>query len=87
MTEETNIRSEKGGAMGVVSLILGAGGVFLSYFFIFLHLDNIVSAETAAATECRLVSPFFIPLFAVIGILGGMIWLTAGVGFLGKKEW
>jgi len=87
MTEETNIRSEKGGAMGVVSLILGAGGVFLSYFFIFLHLDNIVSAETAAATECRLVSPFFIPLFAVIGILGGIIWLTAGVGFLGKKEW
>jgi hypothetical protein len=46
-----------------------------------------VYAETAAATECRLVSPFFIPLFAVIGILGGMIWLTAGVGFLGKKEW
>ncbi len=87
MTEETNIRSEKGGAMGVVSLILGAAGVFCSYLFIFLHLDNIVSAETAAATECRLVSPFFIPLFAVFGILAGMIWLTAGVGFFGKKEW
>ena len=87
MTEETKIRSEKGGAFGVVSLILGAGGVFLSYFFIFLHLDNIVFAETAAATECQLVSPFFIPLFAVIGILGGMIWLVAGVGFFGKKEW
>lgn len=87
MTEETKIRSKKGGFTGVVSLILGAGGVFLNYLFIFLHLDNIVSAETAAATECRLVSPFFIPLFAVIGILGGMIWLTAGVGFFGKKEW
>ena len=87
MTEETKIRSEKGGAMGVVSLILGAVGVFSSYFFIFLHLDNIVSAETAAATECRLVSPFFIPLFAVFGILAGMIWLVAGVGFFGKKEW
>lgn len=87
MTEETNIRSKKGGTMGVVSLILGAGGVFLSYLFIFLHLDNIVFAETVAATECRLVSPFFIPLFNVIGILGGMIWLVAGVGFFGKKEW
>jgi len=87
MTEETKIRSKKGGAMGVVSLILGAGGIFLSYLFIFLHLDNIVSAETAAATECSLVSPFFIPLFAVFGILAGMIWLTAGVGFFGKKEW
>jgi len=87
MTEETKIRSEKGGAMGVVSLILGAVGVFSSYFFIFFHLDNIVSAETAAATECRLVSPFFIPLFAVFGILAGMIWLVAGVGFFGKKEW
>ncbi|NVM18423.1 MAG: hypothetical protein HWN80_11965 [Candidatus Lokiarchaeota archaeon] len=87
MTEETKIRSKKGGFMGVVSLILGAAGVICSYLFIFLHLDNIVSAETAAATECRLVSPFFIPLFAVFGILGGMIWLTAGVGFFGKKEW
>ena len=87
MTEETKIKSRKGGSMGVVSIILGAAGVFLSYLFIFLHLDNIVSAETAAATECRLVSPFFIPLFAVFGILAGMIWLVAGVGFFGKKEW
>ncbi len=87
MTEETKIRSKNDGFMGIVSLILGAAGVFCSYLFIFLHLDNIVSAETAAATECRLVSPFFIPLFAVIGILGGMIWLTAGAGFLQKKEW
>ena len=87
MTEETKIKSRTGGFMGIVGIILGAAGVFCSYLFIFLHLDNIVSAETAAATECRLVSPFFIPLFAVIGILGGMIWLTAGVGFLQKKEW
>jgi len=87
MTEETKIRSKNGGFMGLVSIILGAGGVFLSYLFIFLHLDNIISAETAAAQECRLVAPFFIPAFAVIGILGGMLWLTAGVGFFQKKEW
>ena len=87
MTEETKIRSKKGGSMGVVSLILGAGGIFLSYLFIFLHLANILAAETAAAQECRLVAPFFIPLFAVIGILGGMLWLVAGMGFLQKKEW
>ncbi|MGB5910608.1 MAG: hypothetical protein WBH31_05375 [Promethearchaeia archaeon] len=87
MTEETKIKSRNGGFMGLVSIILGAGGVFLSYLFIFLHLDNIVSAETAAAQECRLVAPFFIPAFAVIGILGGMLWLTAGVGFFQKKEW
>jgi hypothetical protein len=87
MSKETNKSRKLDDGMGVIALILGAGGVFCSYLFIFLHLDNIVSAETAAATECRLVSPFFIPLFAVIGILGGMIWLTAGVGFLQKKEW
>ena len=50
MTKETEIKSRNGGFMGVVSIILGAGGVFLSYLFIFLHLDNIVSAETAAAS-------------------------------------
>jgi hypothetical protein len=87
MTEETKIKSRKGGSMGVVSIILGAGGVFLSYLFIFLYLGKILVAETDAAQECRLVAPFMIPLFAVIGILGGMIWLTAGVGFFQKKEW
>jgi len=87
MTEETKIRSKKGGVWGLVSIILGAGGVFLSYLFIFLHLGNILVAETAAARECRLVAPFFIPAFAVIGIMGGILWLTAGVGFFQKKEW
>ncbi|MCK4383455.1 MAG: hypothetical protein KAW66_09205, partial [Candidatus Lokiarchaeota archaeon] len=83
MTEETKIKSRDGSHkfMGVVSIILGAGGVFLSYLFIFLHLGNILVAETAAARECRLVAPFFIPAFACIGILGGILWLTAGVGF------
>ena len=87
MTEETKIKSRNSRSMGIVSIILGAGGVFLSYLFIFLHLDNIISAETAAARECRLVAPFFIPAFACIGILGGILWLTAGVGFFQKKEW
>ena len=86
MTEETKNRTKKGGSFGVVSLILGAGGIFLSYFFIFLYLADILAAETAAAQECRLVAPFFIPLFAVIGIIAGMLWLVTGIGFFGKKE-
>ena len=87
MTEETKIKTRKGGFIGVVSIILGAGGVFLSYLFIFLYLGKILVAETAAARECRLVAPFFIPAFACVGILGGILWLTAGVGFFQKKEW
>ncbi len=87
MTEETKIESRNFEFMGLASFILGAGGVFLSYLFIFLHLSNILAAETAAARECRLVAPFFIPAFACFGILGGIIWLTAGVGFFQKKEW
>ncbi len=87
MTEETKIRSKNGGFWGLVSIILGAGGAFLSYLFIFLHLENILSAETAAAQECRLTAPFFIPAFAAIGILAGTLWLVAGVGFFQKKEW
>jgi len=87
MTEETKIKTRKGGFIGVVSIILGAGGVFLSYIFIFIYLGRILVAETAAARECRLVAPFFLPTFACVGILGGILWLTAGVGFFQKKEW
>jgi hypothetical protein len=87
MTEETKNRSKKGGAMGVLSLILGVAGVICSYLFIFLFLSNILAAETAAAQECRLTAPFFIPAFSAVGILGGILWLVAGVGFIGKKEW
>ncbi|MHA1459248.1 MAG: hypothetical protein ACTSQR_06265 [Promethearchaeota archaeon] len=87
MTEETKIRSKKGTFMGFTSLILGLGGVFLSYLFIFLFLDPILIAETAAAQECRLTAPFFIPAFAGIGIMGGVLWLTASVGFFQRKNW
>ena len=87
MTEETKIKTRKGGFIGVVSIILGAGGVFLSYIFIYLYLGRILVAETDAARECRLVAPFMIPAFAVVGILGGILWLVAGVGFFQKKEW
>ncbi len=87
MYEETKIKTRKGGFIGVVSIILGAGGVFLSYLFIFLYLGKILVAETAAARECRLVAPFFLPAFACVGILGGILWLTAGVGFFQEKVW
>ncbi|MHA1233747.1 MAG: hypothetical protein ACTSQL_01520 [Promethearchaeota archaeon] len=87
MTEETKIRSKKGTFMGFTSLILGLGGVFLSYIFIFLFLGPILIAETAAAQECRLTAPFFIPAFAGIGIMGGVLWLTASVGFFQRKNW
>jgi hypothetical protein len=73
--------------MGFVSIILGILGVFLSYILIFLFLDPILVAETAAAQECRLTAPFFLPAFAGIGILGGILWLVAGVGFYQKKDW
>ena len=87
MTEETKIRAKKGTFMGFASLILGLGGVFLSYLFIFVYLGPILIAETAAAQECRLTAPFFIPAFAGIGIMGGILWLTASVGFFQRKNW
>ncbi len=87
MTEETKTKPRNGGSMGLISIILGAGGIFLSYFLIFLYLADILAAETAAAQECRLTAPFFIPAFAVVGIVGGMLWLTAGVGFFQRKGW
>jgi hypothetical protein len=88
MTEETKIKTKNNsGLMGLISLILGLGGAFLSYYFIYLFLVNILTAETKAARECRLTAPFFIPAFACIGILGGILWLVASVGFFQKKKW
>ena len=87
MTEETEIKTKNDGLLGFISIILGAAGVFLSYLFIFLYLGPLLVAETAAAQECRLTAPFFLPLFAIIGIIGGVLWLAAGVGYFQKKDW
>ena len=73
--------------MGVIALILGAVGIILNYAAMFLVLAKILVAETAAATECRLVAPFFLPAFATIGIAGGVMWLVASVGWFQKQEW
>ncbi|MHA2398864.1 MAG: hypothetical protein ACXADU_08230 [Promethearchaeota archaeon] len=48
---------------------------------------GLISIILGAAQECRLTAPFFIPAFAVVGIVGGMLWLTAGVGFFQRKGW
>jgi hypothetical protein len=87
MTEETKNKSRSGGGIGLVAIVLGVAGVFLSYLFIYLYLGPILIAETEAARECRLVAPFMIPAFACVGIVGGIFWLAAGVGFFQKKEW
>ncbi|MHA1520820.1 MAG: hypothetical protein ACTSRK_11620 [Promethearchaeota archaeon] len=85
LTEETKTKSE--GFMGIIALILGVGGVYLSYDFIFRFLTPILSAETDAAQECAATAPFYIPAFATIGIIGGILWLMASVGFFQKKKW
>ncbi len=87
MTEETTIKTKNDGLLGLFSIILGLGGVFLSYAFIFIFLGDILAAETDAAQECAATAPFYIPAFACIGILGGILWLVAGVGFFQKKKW
>jgi len=88
MTEElTKNETKSDGLLGIISLILGAGGVYLSYYFIFRYLVPILEAETDAAQECAATAPFFIPLFAFIGIAAGIMWMVAGVGFFQKKDW
>ncbi|QEE17099.1 hypothetical protein DSAG12_02931 [Promethearchaeum syntrophicum] len=87
LTEETNISTKNDGLMGFISLIFGVGGIFLSYYFIFRYLGDILAAETDAAQECAATAPFFIPAFACIGIIGGILWLVAGVGYFQKMKW
>ncbi len=55
--------------------------------FIFLFLKPILDAETAAAHECASTAPYFFPIFADIGFLGGLLWILAGVAFLQNKKW
>ena len=87
MTEETTIKTKNDGLLGLFSIILGLGGILLSFYFNYLYLEDILIAETAAAQECGLTAPFFIPLYGYIGILGGILWLVAAMGYFQKKDW
>jgi len=86
MTEETK-KTKGDGFFGILSLILGAGGVLFSYLIIFFFLEDILEAESAGIAECGATAPFFIPAFAFLGIAAGIMWLVASVGFFQKKEW
>jgi hypothetical protein len=73
--------------MGIISIILGVAGVICSFVFVALFLRPILLAETDAARECAMIAPYMIPTFAVIGIIGGILWLLAGIGWFEKREW
>ena len=78
---------EKYTFMGIISIILGIGGILLHYIFYCLYLEPLLDAETEAAQACAATAPYFLSLFADFGFLGGVLWLLAGVGFLQKKKW
>ena len=73
--------------MGIVSIILGVAGVICSFVFVALYLRPILLAETDAATECAMIAPFMIPTFAIIGTIGGVLWLLAGISWFEKRDW
>ncbi|GAH71718.1 unnamed protein product, partial [marine sediment metagenome] len=83
----TDSNTKKNLVMGIISLIMGALGIILHYVFIFLFLKPILDAETAATHECASTAPYFFPIFADIGFLGGLLWILAGVAFLQNKKW
>jgi hypothetical protein len=73
--------------MGILSLIMGVMGIVLHYLFQILFFEDIMAAEIAAGNPCVVSAPIFFPLFADIGIVGGLLWILAGIAFLQKKKW
>ncbi len=71
--------------MGIISLVMGTLGIVLHYLLPLLFFEAILAAE--ADNPCVTTAPIFFPLFADIGILGGILWILAGIGFLQKKKW
>lgn len=71
--------------MGIISIIMGVVGIFLHYLLPLLFFEAILIAE--AGSPCVVTAPIFFPIFADIGILGGLLWILAGIAFLQKKKW
>lgn len=71
--------------MGILSLIMGVLGIVLHYLLPILFFETILAAE--AGNPCVVTAPIFFPIFADIGILGGILWILAGIAFLQKKKW
>lgn len=71
--------------MGIISIIMGVMGIVLHYLFQVLFFEAILAAE--AGNPCVTTAPIFFPIFADIGIVGGLLWILAGIAFLQKKKW
>ena len=75
------------GWMGIVSLIMGIGGIVGHYVLNLLHMWPLLLHEIAELNECAAAVPIFFPLFLNIGVIGGIFWIIAGIGFFEKKNW
>ena len=83
---EKEIRKGRG-LLGIISLIFGIGGIIGHYFLNYWFMGPLLQAETDAAKECAVSVRIFLPMFANIGFIGGLLFIIAGIGFFQKAKW
>ncbi|TFG20160.1 MAG: hypothetical protein EU530_03995 [Promethearchaeota archaeon] len=83
-----DIENRKGtGIWGLLSLIMGIGGVFGHYLLNYLYMGPILQHEIAVGQECAVSVPIYFPMFANFGFIGGLLFVIAAIGFFQKKNW
>ncbi len=73
-----------GWLFALIGAIFGIGVnilVFLNTYY------NMIAAEERKAGGCGVIVEYFLPAYTDIGILGGVLYTIAFVGFLNKKSW
>ncbi|MHA1110890.1 MAG: hypothetical protein ACTSRE_07280 [Promethearchaeota archaeon] len=75
------------GFWGLISLIMGIGGVFGHYLLNYLYMGPILEHEIAVGQECAVSVPIYFPIFANIGFIGGLLFIIAAIGFFQKTKW
>jgi len=83
--DEKKINYTLGGWLALIGAVLGIAGNF--YFFLKTYHPLLAAQEIRCGEGCVMVITYLLPAFTDVGIIAGILYVIAAIGFFKKAKW